>query len=238
MPVRERMLATMSASALFLAVLVTWFSIGIALAVVMGRRGHAPFTWFVLGTLLGPFGVVLALDAARRERRTVALAPPPEPAPGPPGGLAVLAGVDGSAESLAALDAACRILGRRIGRLTLAGVVTYDAAEGGLATERDAITRALDEAAAAVSGFAPRTVVLAGRPDEALARYAAEGGYDLIVVGRRGRGRSRAVLGSVASRLAVATPVPLLVGAAPPTGAPAARATKDRSAAGTAGRSP
>jgi nucleotide-binding universal stress UspA family protein len=229
------MLTTMSVSGLFVAVVVTWFVIGLVLAVVMGRRGHAPFSWFVLGTLLGPLALVLALDAARRERRAAGPAPAPEPARA--GGLAVLAGVDGSAESLAALDAACRILGPRIARLTLAGVVTYDAAESGLAVEREAVGRALDEAAARAAALGPRTVVLVGRPDEALARYAAEGGYDLVVVGRRGRGRSRAVLGSVASRLAAGTPVPVLIGPAPTAPSPTP-AAEDRSAAGTGGRSP
>jgi nucleotide-binding universal stress UspA family protein len=204
----------MSASGLFLVVLSAWFAIGVILAIVMGRRGHAPFTWFVLGTLLGPFGVLLAADAARRERR---LAPAPgAAAPAAAGGLAVLVGVDGSAESLSALDAACALLGPRIGRLTLAAVVSYDAAEEpALATERAAAAEALADAAARAAAFAPDTVVLAGRPDDALARRALEGGYDVLVVGRRGRGPSKAVLGSVAARLAARTPVPVLVGGTP-----------------------
>lgn len=212
----------MSAPELFAAVLTTWLVIGIILAFAMGRRGHAPFTWLVLGALLGPFGVILAVDAVRRER-TVAMPQGTGRAGAGRGGLAVLAGIDGSPESLAALDAACRLLGPRIGRLTLAGVVSYDAAEERtLVSERETAARAVAEAAARARAFDPETVVLAGRPDEALARHAAEGGYDLLVVGRRGRGRSKALMGSVATRLAAHTPVPVLMGGPVPVRAAAA----------------
>lgn len=40
---------------LFLSLLmVTFVCIGLVLAIVMGRLGHSPFAWGVLGVVLGP----------------------------------------------------------------------------------------------------------------------------------------------------------------------------------------
>jgi nucleotide-binding universal stress UspA family protein len=57
----------------------------------------------------------------------------------------------------------------------------------------------------------PALVLVAGRPAQALARLAAEGGYDLLVVGSRGAGPSAVLLGSTATSLAAHAKVPVLV---------------------------
>jgi nucleotide-binding universal stress UspA family protein len=44
-----------------------------------------------------------------------------------------------------------------------------------------------------------------------LPRLAAEGGYDLLVVGGRGSGLSKVVLGSTATALAAQAKVPVLL---------------------------
>ncbi len=49
----------------FMVLAAAWLAIGLVLAIVMGRRGHDSFGWLVLGTLLGPMGVVLAVAARR-----------------------------------------------------------------------------------------------------------------------------------------------------------------------------
>jgi nucleotide-binding universal stress UspA family protein len=54
-------------------------------------------------------------------------------------------------------------------------------------------------------------VVAAGRPAEVLSRLAAEGGDDLLVVGSRGAGLSKVLLGSTATSLAAHAKVPVLV---------------------------
>jgi hypothetical protein len=45
-------------------VLLIWLAvaltIGITLAVVMSRRGHSAFEWFLIGAVLGPFALPLA----------------------------------------------------------------------------------------------------------------------------------------------------------------------------------
>jgi nucleotide-binding universal stress UspA family protein len=59
--------------------------------------------------------------------------------------------------------------------------------------------------------FDPETIVLAGRPATALLGYATSKDYDLLVVGSRGHGASKAVLGSVAATLVRAPELPVLV---------------------------
>lgn len=109
-----------------------------------------------------------------------------------------------------ALELAVRLLGPRVRRLTLARVVDYDAAldPRDRDVEREAI-EALATRAAAMCECRPETVMLAGRPAATLARYAKEEAFDLLVVGKRGRGASKALLGSVASRLAGNREVPV-----------------------------
>lgn len=65
--------------------------------------------------------------------------------------------------------------------------------------------------AAAVGAIAPGTVLLVGQSREALMRHAAEEGYEVLVVGRRGHGASNVLLGSTATRLAEGTGIPVLI---------------------------
>lgn len=190
------------------AVAAAWSSIGVVLSVLMGRRGHSSFGWFVLGTVLGPLAVVLAIDARRHgegyQRGPVPVAGPEVVGTGP---VDVLMGYDGSPESLAALDVVVRLLGERIGRLTVATVVPYgDSGE----RERQA-SEDLRRLAARTPGRAPGLEMLHGHPSTALTEAALDGGYELLVVGTRGAGISRALLGSAASELARESPVPVLL---------------------------
>lgn len=187
-----------------------WLAIGLGLSLVMGRRGHLAFSWLIIGTVLGPLGLVLALDSSRHDEelkpREVAHDIPPPRA----GSVDVLAGYDGSPESLAAVDAAARLLGDRLGRLTVATVVPYD---GSTTPERLA-----DVALQSFAGNGRTTTqlvtdlkVLHGRPAEALRNGAVDGNYQLIAIGARGAGFSKHVLGSAAYELARGGSVPVLV---------------------------
>ena len=198
-------------SALLFVVLPLWILIGITAAIVMRRRGHSLFSWGLLGAVFGPLVVVFALDAVRREgEATPATVHTGAPGRGP---VDVLVGIDGSPESEAALDAAIALLDGRIGRLVLATVVDYDAADSGMPREYIDGAKAKLEAHASVGVVpAPGMVLLPGRADEALPRYARREGFDVIVVGARGAGGSRAVLGSVAEALARGTGIPVLLG--------------------------
>jgi nucleotide-binding universal stress UspA family protein len=62
------------------------------------------------------------------------------------------------------------------------------------------------------TGIAASYEVLEGRPAEMICKYAAEGSFDLIIVGNRGRGKlSRALLGSVSEEVVRVAPCPVLV---------------------------
>jgi len=53
----------------FLSLLMaTFVCIGLVLAIVMGRLGHSAFAWGLLGLLLGPIALLLALVEVRNER--------------------------------------------------------------------------------------------------------------------------------------------------------------------------
>lgn len=189
-------------------IFAVWVGIGLVLSVFMGRRGHDPFTWGLLGAVLGPLAVVFALFATRE-----ALGPPHvrELAASQPGSgsVDVLVGIDGSPEARAAVAAVARLLGTRLGRVTLVTVIPFRAAK----EEERRAKAMLQEQAERMAGN-PGLDVLEGHPSAALERLAVEGGYDLLVLGTRGTGRSKALLGSAAEEVAKQTTVPvLLVGA-------------------------
>lgn len=47
--------------------LIIWFLFGIVSAVIASKKGRSGCGWFLLGVLLGPFGLILALVVSRRE---------------------------------------------------------------------------------------------------------------------------------------------------------------------------
>ena len=189
-----------------------WLAIGLVLAIVMGRRGHNGFEWLVLGTVLGPLGVVLAVDAGRHHER---LAPDVLASGGlvagstgsGPGPVDVLVGFDGSPESAAAMDAVVGLLGERIGRLTVATVVPF----GDVKAEERQARAGLGRLAGRIPGREPTLEVLHGHPSAALRQCAIESGYDLVVVGTRGAGITKTIQGSAASELARDCKVPVLL---------------------------
>jgi nucleotide-binding universal stress UspA family protein len=197
-------------SGLFVVIGVSWLAIGVTLSILMGRRGHNSFGWLVIGTLLGPFAIALAADARHSNER---LRPLPVPgmagagvrAAAGQGPVDVLVGSDGSPESDAAIDAVVDLLGDRMGRLTLATVVPFGDIK---APERQASEKLRSRAGRAAS---VDLEILHGHPSDALRQFAVDGGYQLIVVGTRGKGVTRAILGSAATELARDSEVPVLL---------------------------
>ena len=187
----------------------SWLAIGLILSLVMGRRGHVGFGWLVVGTLLGPLALALAIDSIRHGE---ALAPiqisTPSAAAGA-GTVDVLAGYDGSPESRGAIEGAIRTLGDRLGRLTVAMVVPFDNIQEAERIAGHDLRRIAE--AAGVGASVTECTVLHGRPSEALRQWASEGGYDLIAVGARGSGLSKRLIGSAAYELAQGGKVPVLI---------------------------
>ena len=218
----------MSATTALLALAAIWVGVGLLLALIMGRRGHDPFAWWLLGTLLGPLALPLAVAAQRRSPGRAWLVRSGRPGRGP---VDVLVGLDGSAEAAAALAAALELLGPRLGRLALVTVlqldasVEHDRAQAWARAELERQGRLVQLMLAAGQHGpddgrrVPALVVVAGHPAEALARLATEGGYDLLVVGARGAGPAKVLVGSTATTLAAHAKVPVLVAGG--TGSPA-----------------
>jgi nucleotide-binding universal stress UspA family protein len=121
----------------------------------------------------------------------------------------VLVGVDGSHESEVALQRAAEILGTRIGRLTLATVTEFDYGSPQAEADVKRARETLRSAAALADVPEPGIVLPSDRPADALSD-AQRNGYELLVVGRRGRGASNAILGSTAARI-TQSPVAILV---------------------------
>src|SRR5690606_10680254 len=133
----------------------------------------------------------------------------------------LLIGIDGSRASLAAAETAVRLFGPRVRRVTLATVLDIETAtphgDSLLNPEpwpeevaaRDGLAAAVASLKAA-TGYEAGSVLLAGPPADALERHALDEEYEVIVVGRRGRGLARTLLGSCASALASRTNVPVL----------------------------
>lgn len=71
---------------------------------------------------------------------------------------------------------------------------------------------ALTQTPFARAGIPVKTELRDGSPGEVVAAVAAQGGYDLIVIGSRGAGMSDSwLLGSVAERVARLAPCPVLI---------------------------
>jgi len=195
-------------SEILIAALLVWLAIGLTASVMMGRRGHDAFGWLVIGTVLGPVAIPIAVRTIREEqptrRREIRAGSPGT------GSIDLLVGLDGSEASERALRRSLELLGDRVGRLTLATVLGHEGPATGWSDEADAVS-ALERIAAALPGHEPGAVVLRGRPADALVSHADEHGAELLVVGRRGHGATKALLGSTAHRLAQREGVPVLI---------------------------
>ncbi|MBA2751569.1 MAG: universal stress protein [Actinobacteria bacterium] len=107
-----------------------------------------------------------------------------------------------------------------MGRVTLVTVIPFGAAK----EDEQRAKAMLQEQVERMAGT-PGLDVLEGHPSAALERLAVEGGYDLLVIGTRGSGRKKALLGSAATEVAKQVTVPvLLVGADHPSRSAAAAA--------------
>lgn len=202
-------------------ILVAWSLSGLLIALRAMRRGHHAM-WLVLGLVCGP----LTWGFWRASQARHPTAHPQLITAGTSGGgpIHMLVGFDDSDESRAALVTAVDLLDGRLGRLTIATVIDYDTALEALSQIDDAERAAADsrllEAAALIEGRAgpsPSLVVLAGRPSDALLDYARTSSCSMVVIGGRGRGLSKALLGSTAAALSGGAPVPVLIISSPRT---------------------
>jgi len=195
------------------AFVAAWILIGLFTALWFARHGHGDPLWVVVAVALGPLFVPIAWERAERHPRLAAAGPTGPPPARSPGrrGLRVLIGLDGSPESQQAFETALELLRPRSETFVLAEVVTYDAVNDDRQGRIHEAHGRLATAASHAAGVPVTYEVLAGPPGEALRQFATEQDIDLLVVGRRGRGLSTLLLGSVSADLVHHARVPVLV---------------------------
>lgn len=194
-------------------VLVTWVATGLASVLVLERHGRRSVTWFAIGAVLGPILLPIAIELAagrgtlleRTSQQTARTAR-----------MTALVAVDGSRESYDALTDAAGVLAKKGARFILLTVLDPDLAD----TDPQARKKAeelLDECAARLpeEALPPVREVAAGDPAPVILDRASADAVDVLVLGRRGRGLSQLLLGSVADQVVRHSPRPVLLGRAP-----------------------
>lgn len=198
----------------------------------MARRGYDPL-WVLIAMPLGPLFVPVALERMRRRPGVVEFGPAGRPPKRSSDGAGprVLVGLDGSDQSGHALNTVIKLFGSHCALLVLAEVVPFDATEAVTrGSIEDASRRLADLAAGITVSGGVHTEVLTGAPGPALRCFAEDQDMDLLVVARRGKGRSARMLGSVSADLVERSPVPVLVIE------PTARQSEPNPTAGRVGR--
>jgi nucleotide-binding universal stress UspA family protein len=134
----------------------------------------------------------------------------------------ILLGTDGSSESRRATNAVVAVAGPLGAEVTVASAAferiarvtewDFEPIEKSIPRETAAKWARDEVAFLAEHGIEAEHVVLDGPPAEALAKLAAEGSYDLVIVGHRGRGSGHIpVAGSVATVLPDMTHCPVMI---------------------------
>lgn len=205
----------MSDAVFAILVLVTWVAVGMAAVVFLERHGRRSPVWFAIGAVLGPILLPIALELA--ERQGVLLARTRAGGDRQTACLTVLAAVDGSQESDDALADAARVLAPKGAQFVLLTVVNPDLGENDPDAARTAEELLTSRATRLPEGCLPPVYeVVSGDPAEVILDRAVVDAADLVVLGRRGRGLSEMLLGSVADEVVRRSPRPVLLGTAPP----------------------
>lgn len=176
---------------------------------IASRSGHDPFPWALAGGLIGPFGVIALLAAKSRDGSAeTATGRAPRAGKGD-----TLLPTDGSEPSLAAVDHFIESHLRGNG-VTLLAVLPVERREASPAELEADIESHIAEAKRRLerAGMSCRGETRFGDPATEIVRFAAEGGFDHILMGRRGRGGvARLLLGSVSEKVLKEAPIPVTV---------------------------
>jgi nucleotide-binding universal stress UspA family protein len=196
-----------------LLVLVTWVALGLASVVFLGRHGRRSAAWYVIGVVLGPILVPIALELGKRHGVVLSRT---EPVLVQVPYRTVLAAIDGSRESEDALEDAARTLAPQGAQFVLLTVLDPDLGENDPDAEREARALLQESSERLPQGCLPTALEVAmGDPGSTIIDRAAARNADLIVMGRRGHGLSERILGSVADYVVRRSPGPVLLGRAP-----------------------
>lgn len=199
--------------ALLAAMCCAWVVVGCVIGDGLARRGHDRRAMTTLGVALGPLLGALAFGSARWRAATA------RPIIVDRGrhreGQRVMVAVGGSAEDVADVGSVLDLVGDGIGRIDLVAHVTIEdavAGERSLTNSRTAerAVGALRGAASFMPDHDPGLILVAGPPRTALADYAVDRGYDLVVA--TGSERHRETFGRAFRRSGAA---PLFVAPGP-----------------------
>jgi len=209
---------------LLLEVLVPWLIVVVVTMIVvtyLARRwGRDPFGWLLLSAAMGPIAIV-ALMGTRSADVERGRRPSTTGTPRLPVHARILVGCDGSDAGLRIADHIERHLSQSA-EVFLACVLPLEAEPGRdkrAKLDCDAqVARMAEETLGILrvgtlaSGRpAARTVVAFGQPGAEIVRLAEREQADLIIVGRRGAGLSRALLGSVSDYVTKHAKCPVLI---------------------------
>jgi nucleotide-binding universal stress UspA family protein len=179
------------------------------------RWGRDPFGWLLLSAAMGPIAIIALVgtrsaDVERQRRISV------RSAQRVAGRTLIVVGSDGSAAGPHIAEHIVRELNHGA-EVVLACVLPHEAEPGGNEqAQRDCDARVAHMTGATLDvlsseGVAARTAVVFGQPGEEIVRLADQEQADLIIVGRRGAGLSRALLGSVSEHVVKHATRPVLV---------------------------
>jgi nucleotide-binding universal stress UspA family protein len=190
---------------------VVWVFAGVLAALVLlGRQGYRDLRWYLIGAVLGPLFIPIA--AERADRSVTVEAGDGDPLPG---GSSVVVGVDGSPGSDRAVLLAASLFGAARSHIVLVTVVDPDAADAPDDEQRSGARSMLSERARwfgdDVAAGRIVTRVVYGQPTRAIETTAETHGAAVVVLGRRGAGLSRHLLGSVATQITQRAAVPVLL---------------------------
>jgi nucleotide-binding universal stress UspA family protein len=192
--------------------IIVWLALVLVSAVVVSylahRWGRDPFGWILLSAAMGPIAIVALVGTHQSDRARTS---PGAASEG--GGTPIVIACDGSdvGPRLAEQTAPSYRTGREV---VLLAVLPHDAREHGDSAETSARVNAMVlEVKRSLDGYGvpSRTVVRYGPPGEAIVQFADELSASLIVVGRRGSGLTRSLLGSVSGHVAEHARAPVLV---------------------------
>jgi nucleotide-binding universal stress UspA family protein len=204
---------------LLLEILVPWLVVVLVTMIVVTylalRWGRDPFGWLLLSAAMGPIAIIALIgtrhaDVERQRRPTVSGAPPVA------GSTRIIVGCDGSATGPRIAEYIVRDLSQNA-NVVLACVLPHEAEPTGSdQARRDCEARVSQMTQATLDvlgsgGVSVRTAVVFGQAGEEIVRLADREQADLIIVGRRGAGLSKALLGSVSDHVVKHAARPVLI---------------------------
>jgi nucleotide-binding universal stress UspA family protein len=188
---------------LLFEVLSVWLAVvivsGLVVAYLARRWGRDPFGWLILSAAMGPIAIVALVGTRQSDTRRATTRRPGSSAS--TAGARVLIASDGSAAGPACASYVAGAHGDA-GDVIVLAVLPHEARPGRAQRsqldydERVAASTDSTVDALKAAGISPRRVVAFGAPGEEIVRQADAEAVDLIVVGRRGRGMSKAIFGS------------------------------------------